>query len=397
MLRALQKVPTLRGTLLRGVDRRLLPGPHCRLASSARKDGDVDGSASEQKAKETKSKGSAEKKQKVTAEDSAGGRDTSKEPERHSAQKGSDTKQEAVKADQVNGSGGKTETSQKSSEAEQASNDRRGDKKRQSERASKENGASHSEERHRTQESRMSSDAKKASENGKNKTEENPQKSPESTEASKNASQEPRLPLFRTFQYKMQSADTRSWIVDELVRRAMCSALRAKGIIVEGESRLKTLSKVWCVNRSVFAHGSHKDHFWMRIRRIQFKWKQDVLDYQDEPVLRHSGYRIAERLPGNVATHVVEEAPAVVGIPDMFLTIQRARFGSPKVHGRVKQAGALMRPETQTFVYEGYPGKGDILAGVTRKKDEETDDEDPTQDTNDDRGRDAVSKTRSED
>mmetsp|Transcript_22773 Transcript_22773/g.91232 ORF Transcript_22773/g.91232 Transcript_22773/m.91232 type:complete len:108 (-) Transcript_22773:2976-3299(-) len=53
-----------------------------------------------------------------------------------------------------------------------------------------------------------------------------------------------------------------------MIRRTMSAALRSGGVITKGERRLKTRSRVWCVNRSPFVHGKHKDHFWMRMRRI---------------------------------------------------------------------------------------------------------------------------------
>mmetsp|Transcript_22774 Transcript_22774/g.91236 ORF Transcript_22774/g.91236 Transcript_22774/m.91236 type:complete len:335 (-) Transcript_22774:2773-3777(-) len=137
-----------------------------------------------------------------------------------------------------------------------------------------------------------------------------------------------RIPLYRTYRFRMQSADTRSWLVNEMIRRTMSAALRSGGVITKGERRLKTRSRVWCVNRSPFVHGKHKDHFWMRMRRILFSYKQDAYDALEEPNLRKSAFKIAEKLPGIVATRVNEKTPGVLALPEMYLKIQRIRHGA---------------------------------------------------------------------
>ncbi|KAJ8906429.1 hypothetical protein NDN08_002922 [Rhodosorus marinus] len=161
------------------------------------------------------------------------------------------------------------------------------------------------------------------------------------------AGRKERIPLYRTYRYRMRSADTRSWLINEMIRRTMSAVIRSGGVITKGERRLKTRSRVWCVNRSPFVHGKHKDHFWMRMRRILFSYKQDAYDALEEPNLRKSAFKIAEKLPGIVATRVNEKTPGVLALPEMYLKIQRIRHGARTPSNvRLRFAGGWPFPTT---------------------------------------------------
>lgn len=116
----------------------------------------------------------------------------------------------------------------------------------------------------------------------------------------------------RRIAFRMQTHDTRSFLVAEVVRRARAAVVRAGGMPVGGEITPPKRIKRWCVNRSPHVNKTSREHFWMitHTRVLRFDAGPDMS--------REAPYVIASNLPPIVATRVQEEVPALMALADTW-------------------------------------------------------------------------------
>lgn len=128
------------------------------------------------------------------------------------------------------------------------------------------------------------------------------------------------LPHVRRVTYRFNSTDVRRYALTESVRRARAAVVRAGGVTVGSVRTAPAHVRRWCVLRSPHVNKTSREHFWLRTHRRNFAW--DAPAAAVEPGLE---VELARRLPPNVATRTVVDAPALWRLKDIFRTIEAAR------------------------------------------------------------------------
>lgn len=124
----------------------------------------------------------------------------------------------------------------------------------------------------------------------------------------------------RRVTYRFNSTDVRRYALTESIRRARAAVVRAGGVTVGHVRTAPAHIRRWCVLRSPHVNKTSREHFWLRTHRRSFAWEAPT-----SVVAADAEIDIAQRLPANVATRVVVDAPALWRLKDIFNTMEVAR------------------------------------------------------------------------
>jgi small subunit ribosomal protein S10 len=138
----------------------------------------------------------------------------------------------------------------------------------------------------------------------------------------------------RRIRFRFQSTDARRYALSETIRRAAAAVVRAGGTPVGGVSAAPPHIRRWCVLRSPHVNKTSREHFWMKTHRRSFVW-----DAAPGVVPAGAEIEIAELLPGNVATRVVVDAPALSRLRAVWDTMQSVK-GLPDAESIAGSGGA---------------------------------------------------------
>jgi ribosomal protein S10 len=124
----------------------------------------------------------------------------------------------------------------------------------------------------------------------------------------------------RRVTYRFNSTDVRRYALTETIRRAKAAVVQAGGERVSAVRTAPAHIRRWCVLRSPHVNKTSREHFWLRTHRRSFVWEAPA-----GSVAADVEVDIARRLPGNVATRVVVDAPAFWRLRDIVQTMETAR------------------------------------------------------------------------
>ncbi|CAN8062686.1 unnamed protein product [Agarophyton chilense] len=128
-----------------------------------------------------------------------------------------------------------------------------------------------------------------------------------------------RHPLARTSRritFKLETYDVRKYLFEDIVRRVNSAISRAGGELRGGTYAPPKQIRRWCVNRSPHVNKKSREKFWMVTHKRIIKWDADpTVDYEAPVVISRS-------LPPTVAVRVVEDAPGLMALKDVFATMQ---------------------------------------------------------------------------
>lgn len=115
---------------------------------------------------------------------------------------------------------------------------------------------------------------------------------------------------------RLQSQDTRKFLLSDAVRRVRNAAVRSGGTDVAVISPKKRIQR-WCVMRSPHVNKTSREHFWMVTHTRVVEWDADGSADREAPEV------IARNLPATVAGRLQDDVPGLMALPVAWDLMQR--------------------------------------------------------------------------